>query len=254
MVLRVEVEAVKFLKEEPHRLDALLKRCNTMTDALSTLRRYQTLLFAPIIPRFLCSWRSHVTFPGFSEPAVRLGLLWRPFMLYFVLSPCCLYRQITEGVWKSPEDLSSQSQKRGEDASRSSDRDILNSPPLSLTDLSSSAGLANWMPVSAGDADSSGPEQDVQPSMTFRNRVLDELPGRRPGDKSVSAEVRLVNTTCLYVDHMAASSENQLTVLHFHPAAAASFMPPLCSSACLKLIIRLYFRPQSGTGRRSVPA
>lgn len=46
VVLRVEVEAVKFLKEEPHRLDALLKRCNTMTDALSTLRRYtyQTLL------------------------------------------------------------------------------------------------------------------------------------------------------------------------------------------------------------------
>lgn len=39
VVLRVEVEAVKFLKEEPHRLDALLKRCNTMTDALSTLRR-----------------------------------------------------------------------------------------------------------------------------------------------------------------------------------------------------------------------
>ncbi len=40
VVLRVEVEAVKFLKEEPHRLDALLKRCNTMTDALSMLRRY----------------------------------------------------------------------------------------------------------------------------------------------------------------------------------------------------------------------
>ena len=41
VVLRVEVEAVKFLKEEPHRLDALLKRCNTMTDALSSLRRYE---------------------------------------------------------------------------------------------------------------------------------------------------------------------------------------------------------------------
>uniref|UniRef100_A0A3B4YIA0 SRC kinase signaling inhibitor 1 n=1 Tax=Seriola lalandi dorsalis TaxID=1841481 RepID=A0A3B4YIA0_SERLL len=138
VVLRVEVEAVKFLKEEPHRLDALLKRCNTMTDALSTLRR-----------------------------------------------------QVTEGVWKSPEDVSSQAQKRAEDTSRGSDLDILNSPPLSLTDLSTSAGLANWMPVSAGDADASGPEQDIQPSMTFRNRVLDELPSRRPADKSVSAEVRL---------------------------------------------------------------
>ncbi|KAM7381150.1 hypothetical protein PAMA_012134 [Pampus argenteus] len=138
VVLRVEVEAVKFLKEEPHRLDALLKRCNTMTDALSTLRR-----------------------------------------------------QVTEGVWKGPEEVSSQSQKRAEDLSRSSDLDILNSPPLSLTDLSTSAGLANWMPVSASDAEPSGPEQDVQPSLTFRNRVLDDLPSRRPADKSVSAEVRL---------------------------------------------------------------
>ncbi|XP_059181374.1 LOW QUALITY PROTEIN: SRC kinase signaling inhibitor 1 [Centropristis striata] len=142
VVLRVEVEAVKFLKEEPHRLDALLKRCNTMTDALSTLRS--------------------------------------------LLYPSYMYRQVTEGVWKSPEDLSGQSQKRSEDL------DILNSPPLSLSDLSSSAGLANWMPVSSsGDGDASGPEQDVQPPMSFRNRVLDELPSRRPGDKSVSAEVRL---------------------------------------------------------------
>lgn len=144
-------------------------------------------------------------------------------MPYFVLYPCCLYRQITEGVWKSPEDLSSQSQKRGEDVSRGSDLDILNSPPLSLADLSASAGLANWMPVSAGDADSSGPEQDVQPSMTFRNRVLDELPGRRPGDKSVSAEVRLVNAICFYFEHTA-DGERQLTALHLRPAAAASFM------------------------------
>lgn len=106
----------------------------------------------------------------------------------------CSRRQISEGVWKSPEDLSVQSQKRAEDVSRGPDLDILNSPPLSLTDLSTSAGLANWRPVSGGsDADASGPEQDVQPSMTFRNRILDELPSRRPGDKSVSAEVRLVN-------------------------------------------------------------
>uniref|UniRef100_A0A3Q3LTU7 SRC kinase signaling inhibitor 1 n=1 Tax=Labrus bergylta TaxID=56723 RepID=A0A3Q3LTU7_9LABR len=133
VVLRVEVEAVKFLKEEPHRLDALLKRCNTMTD--------------------------------------------------FIINQ--------EGVWKSPEDLSGQSQKRSEDMIRGADLDILNSPPLSLTDLSTSAGLANWMPVNAGDVDTSGPEQDIQSSMSFRNRVLDELPSRRPSDKSVSAEVRL---------------------------------------------------------------
>ncbi|XP_061080084.1 SRC kinase signaling inhibitor 1-like [Conger conger] len=39
VVLRVEVEAVKFLKEEPHRLDALLKRCKSITETLATLRR-----------------------------------------------------------------------------------------------------------------------------------------------------------------------------------------------------------------------
>lgn len=103
-----------------------------------------------------------------------------------------MYRQVTEGVWKSPEDLTGQSQKRSEDSSRSSDLDILNSPPLSLSDLSSSSGLANWMPMSSGDTDTSGPEHDIQPALGFRNRTLDELPSRRPADKSVSAEVRLV--------------------------------------------------------------
>uniref|UniRef100_A0A669D009 SRC kinase signaling inhibitor 1 n=1 Tax=Oreochromis niloticus TaxID=8128 RepID=A0A669D009_ORENI len=127
VVLRVEVEAVKFLKEEPHRLDALLKRCNTMTDALSTLRR-----------------------------------------------------QVTEGVWKSPEDLSNQPQKRADDLSRTSDLDILNSPPLSLTDLSTSAGLANWMPVSAGDADAAERDWEekraslTQFSAQDINRLLEE--------------------------------------------------------------------------------
>ncbi|KAM4692275.1 SRC kinase signaling inhibitor 1 [Rhinophrynus dorsalis] len=39
VVLRVEVEAVKFLKEEPHRLDGLLKRCKTVTDTLAQIRK-----------------------------------------------------------------------------------------------------------------------------------------------------------------------------------------------------------------------
>uniref|UniRef100_A0A8C1BJR1 Si:ch211-285f17.1 n=1 Tax=Cyprinus carpio carpio TaxID=630221 RepID=A0A8C1BJR1_CYPCA len=41
-VLRVEVEAVKFLKEEPHKLDSMLKRVRTLTDTLSNLRRSAT--------------------------------------------------------------------------------------------------------------------------------------------------------------------------------------------------------------------
>ncbi|KPP64773.1 hypothetical protein Z043_116846, partial [Scleropages formosus] len=39
-VLRVEVEAVRFLKEEPHKLDSILKRVKTLTEALGCLRRY----------------------------------------------------------------------------------------------------------------------------------------------------------------------------------------------------------------------
>ncbi|XP_078794763.1 sickle tail protein homolog isoform X42 [Oryzias latipes] len=41
-VLRVEVEAVKFLKEEPHKLDSMLKRVKTLTDTLSNMRRCST--------------------------------------------------------------------------------------------------------------------------------------------------------------------------------------------------------------------
>uniref|UniRef100_A0A8C7Q9K1 Si:ch211-285f17.1 n=1 Tax=Oncorhynchus mykiss TaxID=8022 RepID=A0A8C7Q9K1_ONCMY len=41
-VLRVEVEAVKFLKEEPHKLDSMLKRVKCLTETLSSLRRCAT--------------------------------------------------------------------------------------------------------------------------------------------------------------------------------------------------------------------
>ncbi|KAM9229640.1 sickle tail protein homolog isoform 3-T6 [Dugong dugon] len=41
-ILRIEVEAVRFLKEEPHKLDSLLKRVRNMTDALTVLRRHVT--------------------------------------------------------------------------------------------------------------------------------------------------------------------------------------------------------------------
>ncbi|XP_047376158.1 sickle tail protein homolog isoform X8 [Sciurus carolinensis] len=41
-VLRIEVEAVRFLKEEPHKLDCLLKRVRSMTDVLTMLRRHVT--------------------------------------------------------------------------------------------------------------------------------------------------------------------------------------------------------------------
>ncbi|XP_061292001.1 sickle tail protein homolog isoform X16 [Bos javanicus] len=41
-ILRIEVEAVRFLKEEPHRLDSLLQRVRGLTDTLTMLRRHVT--------------------------------------------------------------------------------------------------------------------------------------------------------------------------------------------------------------------
>ncbi|XP_057714153.1 sickle tail protein homolog [Corythoichthys intestinalis] len=38
-VLRLEVDAVRFLKEEPHKMDCMLKRVKALTEALSSLRR-----------------------------------------------------------------------------------------------------------------------------------------------------------------------------------------------------------------------
>ncbi|XP_040911102.1 sickle tail protein-like [Toxotes jaculatrix] len=38
-LLRMEVEAVRFLKEEPHKMDSMLKRVKALTDGLSSLRR-----------------------------------------------------------------------------------------------------------------------------------------------------------------------------------------------------------------------
>ncbi|XP_046702534.1 SRC kinase signaling inhibitor 1 isoform X6 [Silurus meridionalis] len=180
VVLRVEVEAVKFLKEEPLRLDALLKRCRNVTDTLAMLRR-----------------------------------------------------QVSEGLWKTPEDFDS---SLDVDFTKSCDLDILTSPSLtSLPDftgtltgttilsgslttnsaslgsgaslscalgtslgscLSGAAGLAgtttlgNWL-ASTGVVDSSLPEQDVTSAGTPKSRGIEDLPSRRETDKGVSVEVRL---------------------------------------------------------------
>ncbi|KAJ8364625.1 hypothetical protein SKAU_G00134560 [Synaphobranchus kaupii] len=139
VVLRVEVEAVKFLKEEPHRLDALLKRCKTVTDTLTTLRR-----------------------------------------------------QVNEGTWKSQEDFSSLLPKQGDEFSKSADFDIPTSPPLNLNNLGGGTSLSNWTPhPSPGQGNPSGPHHDPHPPGPLKNRALEDLPGRRGVDKSVSAEVRL---------------------------------------------------------------
>ncbi|XP_035386715.1 SRC kinase signaling inhibitor 1 isoform X3 [Electrophorus electricus] len=193
VVLRVEVEAVKFLKEEPLRLEALLKRCRNVTDTLTLLRR-----------------------------------------------------QVSEGIWKRPEDFSS-SVSSDTDFVKGCDLDILTSPSLSsmhelasalpgtaafsaslgssanlgsnstLTNtasigstaslssalgsaLSSSLGgataltgtttLGSWL-AGTGAVDSSFPLQDGTLVGLAKSRGLDEPLARRELDKGVSVEVRL---------------------------------------------------------------
>uniref|UniRef100_A0A8C8BBE5 SRC kinase signaling inhibitor 1 n=1 Tax=Otus sunia TaxID=257818 RepID=A0A8C8BBE5_9STRI len=84
VVLRVEVEAVKFLKEEPNRLDGLLKRCKTVTDTLAQIRR-----------------------------------------------------QVDEGVWTSPSNLSQSPKKVAPetDFSKGMDLEVPTSPPVNLHHL-----------------------------------------------------------------------------------------------------------------------
>ncbi|KAG7218198.1 hypothetical protein CRUP_032639, partial [Coryphaenoides rupestris] len=67
-VLRVEVEAVKFLKEEPHKLDSMLKRVKSLTDTLSSLRRCATEVSAngSVKP----APRSHTSTTSTSTPSV----------------------------------------------------------------------------------------------------------------------------------------------------------------------------------------
>ncbi|XP_059391227.1 SRC kinase signaling inhibitor 1-like isoform X3 [Carassius carassius] len=190
VVLRVEVEAVKFLKEEPLRLEALLKRCRNITNTLALLRR-----------------------------------------------------QVSEGVWRTPDDFSSSvSSASDTDFSRSSDLDILASPSLNLSDLgctllgtatlsaslgtntsnpgltsASSIGcttslskvlgsavgasmtssgipgsttLGNWL-AGAGVTDPIMPELDGTSTGPIKTSGLEDLPARRESDKGVSVEVRL---------------------------------------------------------------
>ncbi|XP_059201295.1 sickle tail protein homolog [Centropristis striata] len=49
-VLRLEVEAVRFLKEEPHKMDSMLKRVKALTEALSCLRRCVSESVPPVRP------------------------------------------------------------------------------------------------------------------------------------------------------------------------------------------------------------
>uniref|UniRef100_A0A663E5X6 SRC kinase signaling inhibitor 1 n=1 Tax=Aquila chrysaetos chrysaetos TaxID=223781 RepID=A0A663E5X6_AQUCH len=120
VVLRVEVEAVKFLKEEPNRLDGLLKRCKTVTDTLAQIRR-----------------------------------------------------QVDEGVWTSPSNLSQSPKKVAPetDFSKGLDLEMPTSPPVNLHHLTAvTETLA--MPSFGNNPSRTGPE----------------TPSKKSADKAVSVE------------------------------------------------------------------
>lgn len=87
-ILRIEVEAVRFLKEEPHKLDSLLKRVRSMTDILTMLRRWIFFFFffktkefpqagleqllglaSPLLPRQFWEMQLAVFYTFFLEPS-----------------------------------------------------------------------------------------------------------------------------------------------------------------------------------------
>uniref|UniRef100_A0A8B9NUK6 SRC kinase signaling inhibitor 1 n=1 Tax=Apteryx owenii TaxID=8824 RepID=A0A8B9NUK6_APTOW len=120
VVLRVEVEAVKFLKEEPNRLDSLLKRCKTVTDTLAQIRR-----------------------------------------------------QVEEGVWTSPNNLSQSPKKIAPetDFSKGLDLETPTSPPVSLHHLTAATETLG-MPSFGNNPSRTGPE----------------TPSKKSADKAISVE------------------------------------------------------------------
>uniref|UniRef100_H3D299 SRC kinase signaling inhibitor 1 n=2 Tax=Tetraodon nigroviridis TaxID=99883 RepID=H3D299_TETNG len=161
VVLRVEVEAVKFLKEEPHRLDALLKRCKTITDTLTAMRKYE--------PSPAESYSTSV-------------------LIVFVF---LFKKQANEGIWKKQEDFSSPLSKHNDDLRKFSDFDIPTSSPLAINDLGGSNSLSNWSPhssLSRGHGIQSGQHKDNHPAVPHKGKALEELERRSVADKALSVE------------------------------------------------------------------
>eukprot|EP00076_Gallus_gallus_P034339 XP_024999877.1 SRC kinase signaling inhibitor 1 isoform X9 [Gallus gallus] len=143
VVLRVEVEAVKFLKEEPNRLDGLLKRCKTVTDTLAQIRR-----------------------------------------------------QVDEGVWTPPNNLSQSPKKMAPetDFSKGLELEMPPSPPVSLHHLT-----ASTEPLGMPSFGHSPPQTQSHPSKSnnpsrapemvpAKTQTGPETPSKKSADKAVSVE------------------------------------------------------------------
>ncbi|XP_068774992.1 SRC kinase signaling inhibitor 1 isoform X6 [Struthio camelus] len=143
VVLRVEVEAVKFLKEEPNRLDGLLKRCKTVTDTLAQLRR-----------------------------------------------------QVEEGVWTSPNNLSQSPKKIAPetDFSKGLDLETPTSPPVSLHHLTAATetlGMPSFghSPPQTQTHPSKSNNPSRAPEMVpAKTQTGPETPSKKSVDKAISVE------------------------------------------------------------------
>ncbi|KAM8946995.1 SRC kinase signaling inhibitor 1 isoform 2-T2 [Pelodytes ibericus] len=159
VVLRVEVEAVKFLKEEPHRLDGLLKRCKMVTDTLAQIRKKSV----------------------HSGGKLRRDL---------EILAGTIQRQVDEGVWNTPENLHNPSPKQmttdGE-FTKNTDFEIPSSPPTNFHQLSDTQ-THSWESVCHSDASShSNPTRGEM--VTVKTQTVPETPNKRVGtEKSVSVE------------------------------------------------------------------
>ncbi|XP_019363276.1 PREDICTED: SRC kinase signaling inhibitor 1 [Gavialis gangeticus] len=142
VVLRVEVEAVKFLKEEPNRLDGLLKRCKTVTDTLAQIRR-----------------------------------------------------QVDEGLWTSPNNLSQSPKKMPPetDFTKGLDLEMPISPPVNFHDLTASVdglgmpGFGQSAMPPQPPCKSNNPSQ-VPEMVPAKTQTGPETPSKKSADKAVSVE------------------------------------------------------------------
>ncbi|XP_054080430.1 SRC kinase signaling inhibitor 1 [Rissa tridactyla] len=143
VVLRVEVEAVKFLKEEPNRLDGLLKRCKTVTDTLAQIRR-----------------------------------------------------QVDEGVWTSPSNLSQSPKKVAPetDFSKGLDLEMPTSPPVSLhhlpavTETLGVPGFGHSPPQTQTHPSKSNNPSRAPEMVPAKTQTAPETPSKKSADKAVSVE------------------------------------------------------------------
>ncbi|XP_078280800.1 SRC kinase signaling inhibitor 1 isoform X2 [Rhinoraja longicauda] len=169
VVLRVEVEAVKFLKEEPQRLDVLLKRCKTITDSLASLRSYSP-----------------------STSAYPTDIYPRQFT-----------RQSNEMLMRGPEEAAASQSPRHvatDGHSRNLEFEIPTSPPLNFQEThmnsakswqSHNSNMTTFSHNSPAHGHSSqNPPGMVQEAAAIQSNSVDERPApcKRTADRTVSVE------------------------------------------------------------------